>query len=86
MYLIVNRQTLLSVDDKLDHGASRLMTDLEKIDDDLDKNGIIMVKMAENNEKNEIDKLGIDALPAIVFYDNKFPTTYTGKFDCTTLR
>ena len=66
-------------DDKLDRGAARLMSDLEKIDDDLDKNGIFMVKMAANDDKNKIDDLQINELPAIVFFDNKFPTTYTGK-------
>ena len=69
---------LLFPDNKADYGSSRLVSSLEKIDDDLDKNGVTLVKLAADNPDNDMERLQIDELPAIVFYDNKFPTTFKG--------
>ena len=55
-----------------------MVSSLEKIDDDLDKNGVTLVKLAADNPDNDMERLQIDELPAIVFYDNKFPTTFKG--------
>ena len=49
-----------------------MVSSLEKIDDDLDKNGVTLVKLAADNPDNDMERLQIDELPAIVFYDNKF--------------
>ena len=51
---------------------------MERIDDDLDKSGVTLVKLAADNPDNDMERLQIDELPAIVFYDNKFPTTFKG--------
>ena len=55
-----------------------MVSSLEKIDDDLDKSGVTLVKLAADNPDNDMERLQIDELPAIVFYDNKFPTTFKG--------
>ena len=71
-----------SSDNKDESGSSKLVSSLEKIDDDLDKNGVTLVKLAVDNPDNDMERLQIDELPAIVFYDNKFPTTFKGKLIC----
>ena len=54
------------------------MSSLERIDDDLDKSGVTLVKLAADNPDNDMGRLQIEEIPAIVFYDNKFPTTFKG--------
>ena len=72
------RVRLLS-DNKEESGSSKLVSSLERIDDDLDKSGVTLVKLAADNPDNDMDRLfQIEEIPAIVFYDNKFPTTFKG--------
>ena len=65
-------------DNKEEYGSSKLVSSLERIDDDLDKSGVTLVKLAADNPDNVMDRLQIEEIPAIVFYDNKFPTTFKG--------
>ena len=65
-------------DNKEESGSSKLVSSLERIDDDLDKSGVTLVKLAADNPDNDMDRLQIEEIPAIVFYDNKFPTTFKG--------
>ena len=68
----------LFTDNKEESGSSKLVSSLERIDDDLDKSGVTLVKLAADNPDNDMDRLQIEEIPAIVFYDNKFPTTFKG--------
>ena len=70
----------LFTDNKEESGSSKLVSSLERIDDDLDKSGVTLVKLAADNPDNDMDRLQIEGIPAIVFYDNKFPTTFRGTY------
>ena len=37
-----------------------------------------LVKLAADHPDNDMERLQIEELPAIVFYDKKFPTTFKG--------
>ncbi|XP_055374125.1 uncharacterized protein LOC129607269 isoform X7 [Condylostylus longicornis] len=75
--------TLISNIDNLvvlfyDHGDDDSMTvleELEKIDDDCDKHGIQFVKIDDRKAAREY---GIDAIPSIVYFENKLPNVYDG--------
>ena len=69
-------------DNKEESGSSKLVSSLERIDDDLDKSGVTLVKLAADNPDNDMGRLQIEEIPAIVFYDNKFPTTFKGSTEC----
>lgn len=64
-------------DDKEDKQDIRVLNELENIDDDLDKEGIVMVRL-DNAE--EAKQYGIDHLPTLVYFENKIPAIYEGKF------
>ncbi|KAJ8675217.1 hypothetical protein QAD02_011003, partial [Eretmocerus hayati] len=61
-----------------DHGdedSMQVLTELEKIDDDCDKNGIQFVKISEKKAAKEF---GIDSIPAIVYFEKQIPNVYDG--------
>lgn len=51
---------------------------MENIDDDLDKEGIVIVRLDNDAEAKEY---GIDHLPTLVYFEDKIPALYEGKFD-----
>lgn len=62
-------------DDKDDNQDKKILNELENIDDDLEKEGIVIVKMDDDKEAKEF---GIDDLPALVYFENKLPAIYEG--------
>ncbi|XP_054268035.1 uncharacterized protein LOC128989922 isoform X4 [Macrosteles quadrilineatus] len=61
--------------DKEDKQDIRVLNELENIDDDLDKEGITMVRL-DNLE--EAKQYGIDHLPTLLYFENKIPAIYEG--------
>ncbi|XP_063985202.1 uncharacterized protein LOC135166658 isoform X3 [Diachasmimorpha longicaudata] len=61
-----------------DHGdddSMQVLTELEKIDDDLDKHGIQFVKIDDDKAARDF---GIDSVPAIVYFERQIPNVYDG--------
>ncbi|KAJ9596073.1 hypothetical protein L9F63_012741 [Diploptera punctata] len=53
----------------------RILNELENIDDDLDKEGIVIVRMDNDAEAKEY---GIDHLPALIYFEERLPAIYEG--------
>lgn len=51
------------------------MNELENIDDELEKEGIVMVRIDNPAEAKEY---GLDHLPALIYFENKVPALYEG--------
>jgi len=62
-------------DDKDDKQDLRVLNELENIDDDLDKEGIVLVRLDDDKEAK---KYGIDHLPALVYFEEEIPALYEG--------
>jgi len=56
----------------------RILNELENIDDELEKEGIVIVRMDNDNEAKEY---GIDHLPTLVYFENKIPALYEGTYN-----
>ena len=54
-----------------------VLKELENIDDDTDKFEIIFVKV---NDKKLAKQYGVASFPALVYFRNKAPVIYNGKF------
>lgn len=65
----------IDTDDKDDREDIRILNELENIDDELDKEGIVIVRLDDENEAKEY---GIDHLPTLVYFENKIPAIYEG--------
>ena len=52
-----------------------MLNELEKIDDDCDRHGIVLVKM---DEPEYAASLGIDRIPALVYFENSIPFLFDG--------
>uniref|UniRef100_U5EMW7 Putative nucleolar protein 58 n=1 Tax=Corethrella appendiculata TaxID=1370023 RepID=U5EMW7_9DIPT len=61
--------------DKDDKQDIRVLNELENIDDDLEKEEIVIVRM---DNQDEADEYGLDHLPALVYFENKIPAIYEG--------
>ncbi|XP_018318516.1 uncharacterized protein LOC108732303 isoform X2 [Agrilus planipennis] len=61
--------------DKDDKQDIRVLNELENIDDELEKEGIVIVRI---DNKEEAKELGIDHLPTLVYYEDKIPALYEG--------
>ncbi|XP_017797248.1 PREDICTED: uncharacterized protein LOC108578426 isoform X1 [Habropoda laboriosa] len=61
--------------DKDDKQDIRILNELENIDDELEKEGIVIVRMDNDAEAKEY---GIDHLPTLVYFENKIPAIYEG--------
>lgn len=48
---------------------------MENIDDELDSEGIVIIRVDNDAEAKH---LGIDHLPALVYYEDKIPSIYEG--------
>ncbi|KYN00550.1 Putative protein disulfide-isomerase C1F5.02, partial [Cyphomyrmex costatus] len=61
--------------DKDDKQDMRVLNELENIDDELEKEGIIIVRIDNDAEAKEY---GIDHLPTLVYFEDKIPAIYEG--------
>ncbi|XP_073978532.1 hulk isoform X2 [Rhodnius prolixus] len=61
--------------DKDDNQDIRTLNELENIDDDLEKAGIVIVRIDNDPEAKEY---GIDHLPTLVYFEEKIPAIYEG--------
>ncbi|XP_015589839.1 uncharacterized protein LOC107265186 isoform X4 [Cephus cinctus] len=61
--------------DKDDKQDIRILNELENIDDELEKEGIVIVRMDNDAEAKEF---GIDHLPTLVYFEEKIPAIYEG--------
>ncbi|XP_049785765.1 uncharacterized protein LOC126188248 isoform X2 [Schistocerca cancellata] len=61
--------------DKDDKQDIRILNELENIDDDLDREGIVIVRIDNDAEAKEY---GIDHLPTLVYFEDKIPALYEG--------
>lgn len=53
----------------------RILNELENIDDDLEKEGIVIVRIDNDAEAKEY---GIDHLPSLIYFEDKIPAIYEG--------
>lgn len=58
-----------------DEDSTRVLEELEKIDDDCDKHGIQFVKI---DDKKAAKEFGIDSIPGIVYFEKQLPNVYDG--------
>ena len=63
------------IDDKEDKQNMRILNELENIDDDLEKAGIVIIRMDNEAEAKDF---GIDHLPTLVYFEDKIPAIYEG--------
>ncbi|XP_044259668.1 uncharacterized protein LOC123008112 isoform X4 [Tribolium madens] len=61
--------------DKDDKQDIRVLNELENIDDDLEKEGIVIVRIDNDAEAKEF---GIDHLPTLIYFEDKIPSLYEG--------
>ncbi|XP_023169122.2 uncharacterized protein LOC111598211 isoform X4 [Drosophila hydei] len=61
--------------DKEDKQDMRILNELENIDDELEKEGIVIVRIDNAAEAKEY---GLDHLPALIYFENKIPALYEG--------
>lgn len=54
------------------------MNELENIDDECDKLGIVFVKI---DDKNEAEEYGIEKIPSLVYFEAGIPTMYEGNLE-----
>lgn len=63
------------VDDKDDKQDIRVLNELENIDDELEKEEIVIARLDNAEEAREY---GLDHLPALVYFENEIPAIYEG--------
>jgi len=61
--------------DKDDKQDIRVLNELENIDDELEKEGIVIVRIDDADEAKEY---GLDHLPALIYFENKIPALFEG--------
>ncbi|XP_043272030.1 uncharacterized protein [Venturia canescens] len=61
--------------DKEDKQNMRILNELENIDDDLEKENIVMIRLDNTAEAKDY---GIDHLPTLVYFEDKIPAIYEG--------
>lgn len=62
-------------DDKDDKQDIRVLNELENIDDELEKEGIVIVRIDNADEAREY---GLDHLPTLIYFEDKIPALYEG--------
>ncbi|KAI4457700.1 hypothetical protein MML48_7g00006442 [Holotrichia oblita] len=77
MDMLIEKTAFLAVlfYDKDDKEDIRVLNELENIDDELEKEGIVIVRMDNDAEAKEY---GIDHLPTLVYFEDKIPSIYEG--------
>ena len=68
----------LLLDDKEDAKSQRILQELENIDDDCDRHGIILVKL---DNPQEASQYGIEEIPSLVYFEDKIPHLYIGNLE-----
>lgn len=58
----------------------KALNELENIDDDLSKEEIVMVRIDDDEEAR---RYGIEHLPVLVYFEDKLPAIYEGKYEQT---
>lgn len=71
-----NINVISILDDKDSKQDIRILNELENIDDELEKEGIVIVRM---DNKAEAKQYGIDHLPALLYFEDKIPAIYEGE-------
>ncbi|KAG8036460.1 hypothetical protein G9C98_003782 [Cotesia typhae] len=64
-----------TLDEKNDKQNIRILNELENIDDDLEKEEIVMIRIDNAAEAKDY---GIDHLPTLVYFEDKIPAIYEG--------
>lgn len=59
-----------------DKKSAKILSELENIDDECEEKDISFLKVSDEGIEQEYD---LPALPALVFYKNRFRKIYTGK-------
>lgn len=74
---LIENQRFLAVlfYDKDDKQDIRVLNELENIDDELEKEGIVIVRIDNDAEAKEF---GIDHLPTLIYFEDKIPSLYEG--------
>jgi len=67
-----------NLDDNNDRKSQRVLNELENIDDECDKHGIIFVKIDNTEEAAEY---GIEKVPALLYFENGIPLVYEGSLE-----
>ena len=62
-------------DDKDEPKSEKVLASLETIDDDCDRNGIILVKL---DNPQEAKQYGIDEIPSLVYFEDTIPHLFEG--------
>ena len=65
------------LDDKSKAESSRVLEELEKIDDECDQHSISFVKIDNPEEAKEY---GIDSVPSLIYFENGIPSVFEGLF------
>ena len=65
----------LCADNQEEEESSRILTELEHIDDECDQKGIIFVRIDDSLEAQEY---GIEEPPALVYFEKGVPSLYEG--------
>ena len=68
----------LFLDTKNDAHSKKILEELETIDDDCDRHGIILVKL-DNPE--EAAQYGIEDIPSLVYFEETIPHLYEGNLE-----
>ncbi|KAG5893623.1 hypothetical protein JTB14_006290 [Gonioctena quinquepunctata] len=64
--------------DNDDRKSQKVLNELENIDDECDKLGIVFVKIDNDDEAKEY---GIEKLPSLVYFENGIPALYEGNLE-----
>lgn len=70
-------------DEKSDDEDQEILSELENIDDECEQAGIPFVKMADAKEAKEY---GIHELPSLVYFENRIPSIFEGKYKVNAIR
>lgn len=73
--MILIFEFFLRADDKDDKQDIRVLNELENIDDELEKEGIVIVRIDNADEAKEY---GLDHLPALIYFEDQIPSMYEG--------
>lgn len=73
-----NWDSIIFSDDDDDKKSQKILNELENIDDECDKLGIVFVKIDNDDEAKEY---GIEKIPALVYFESGIPTLYAGNLE-----
>ena len=76
--LFILKLTYFISDDNNDKKSSKVLAELENIDDECDQLGIAFVKIDNADEAKEY---GIEKLPKLLYFEKGIPTVYEGNLE-----